>query len=87
MNNLNKEVQHLQRELSGNMDNNDVSHDETIPVNDTLEPNNTIDTHIVEGKEESFYYLVDMYGEWNRYYHTPTEEDEAGSSHTIDIIP
>ena len=66
------------------MNNNDyVSHDETIPVNNALEPNNTIGAHIVEGNEDSFYDWVDTYDEWNGYYHTPTEEDESGSSHTF----
>ena len=63
--------------------NNYVSHDETIPVNNALGPNNTIDAHIVEGKKDSFYDWNDTYGEWNRYYHTPTEKDESGSSHTF----
>ena len=83
VNNLNKEVLHLQRELRGNMDNDDVSHDETIPVNNALEPNNTIGAYIVEENEDSFYDWVDTYDEWNGYYHTPTEKDESGSSHTF----
>ena len=37
----------------------------------------------MEEKEESFYDWVDTYDEWNGYYHTPTEEDEPGSSHTF----
>ena len=37
VNNLNKEALHLLHELRGNMANDDVSHDETIPVNDALE--------------------------------------------------
>ena len=81
---LNEEVRHLWHELRGNMNNDDyVSHDETIPVNNVLEPNNTIDAHIVERKKDSFYDWVDTYDEWNGYYHTPTEEDESGSSHTF----
>ena len=66
VNNLNEEVLHLQRELKGNMDNNDINHDEIIPVNNALEPNNTIGAHIVEEKEDSFYDWVDTYDEWNR---------------------
>ena len=66
------------------MNNNDyVNHDETMPVNNVLEPNNTIGTHIVEGNKDSFYDWVDTYNEWNGYYHTPTEEYESGSSHTF----
>ena len=63
------------------MDNNDINHDETIPVNNALEPNNTIGAHIVEGNEYLFYDWVDTYDEWNEYCHTLTEEDESGSSH------
>ena len=58
-----------------------ISHDETIPVKNVLKSNNTIGAHIVEEKEGLFYDWVDTYDEWNRYYHTPTEEDESGSSH------
>ena len=48
VNNLNEEVRHLQHELRGNMDDNDyVSHDETIPVKNLLETNNTIGAHRV----------------------------------------
>ena len=84
INDLNEDLRHLQHELRGNMDDNDyVSHDETIPVKNVLEPNNTIGAHIVEGNEDSFYDWVDTYDEWNGYYHTPTEEDESGSSHTF----
>ena len=36
-----------------------VSHDKTIPVNNALEPNNTIGAHILEGNEDSFYDWVD----------------------------
>ena len=39
---------------------------------------------IVEEKKESIYDWVDTYDEWNGYYHTPTEEDEPGSSHTFE---
>ena len=60
-----------------------VSHDETIPVNNALQPNNTIDAHIVKGNEDSFYDWIDTYDKWNGYYHTPTEEDESGSTHTF----
>ena len=83
MNNLNEEVLHLRRELRGNMDNDDVNHDETVPAKNVLEPNNTIGAQIVEGNKGSFYDWVDTYDEWNGYYHTPTEEDESGSSHTF----
>ena len=65
------------------MANNDVSHDDTVPVKIALELNNTIGAHIMEGNEDSFYDWVDTYDEWNGYYHTPTEEDESGSSHTF----
>ena len=66
------------------MDDNDyVSHAEIIPVKNVLEPNNTIGAHIVEGNQDSFYDRVDMYDEWNGYYHTPTQENESGSSHTF----
>ena len=38
VNNLNKEVKHVQRELRGDVDNNDyVNYDETVPTNDVLE--------------------------------------------------
>ena len=46
-------------------DNYYVSHDETIPVNNVLEPNSTIGAHIVEGNENSCYNWVDTYDEWN----------------------
>ena len=83
INDLNEDLRHLGHELRGNMDNNDyVSHDETILVNNALKPNNNIGAHIVKEKEESFYDLVNTYDEWNGYYHTPTEEDEPDSSHT-----
>ena len=63
------------------MDDDDyISHDETIPVKNVLKPNNSIDAHIGEGKEESFYDWVITYDEWNGYYHTPIEEDESTSS-------
>ena len=66
------------------MDDDDyVSNDVTIPVNNVLKSNNTIGARIVEGKEESIYDWVDTYDEWNGYYHTPTEKDESGSSHTF----
>ena len=84
INDLNEDLRHLRHELGGNMDDDDyVSHDETIPVKNVLKSNNTIGAHIVEEKEESFYDWVDTYDEWNGYYHTPTEEDESGSSHTF----
>ena len=63
-NNLNKEVRHLQHELRGNMDDDEyVSHDETIPIKNLLEPNNTIGAHIVEGNEDSFNDWIDTYDE------------------------
>ena len=38
VNNLNEEVQHLQRELRGDVDDDDyVNHDETVPTNNILE--------------------------------------------------
>ena len=37
----------------------------------------------MEEKEEPFYKWVDTYDEWNGNYHTPTEENESGSSHTF----
>ena len=40
----------------------------------------------MEGNKGSFYDWVDTYDEWNGYYHTPTEEDESGSSHTLRVI-
>ena len=84
INDLNEELRHLRPEVRGNMDNDDyVSHDETITVNNVSKPNNTIGTHIVEGKEESFCDWVNTYDEWNRYYHTSTEEDKSESSHTF----
>ena len=68
VNNLNKEVRHLRHELRGNMDDDEyVSHDETIPVNNALERINTVGTHIVEGNKDSFYDWVDTYDEWNGY--------------------
>ena len=30
-----------------------------------------------------FYDWIDTYDEWNGYYHTLTEENESGSSHTF----
>ena len=48
------------------MDNNDYvshSHDETIPVKNILEPNNTIGAHIMEGSEDPFYDWIDTYDE------------------------
>ena len=76
-NDLNEDLRHLRHELRGNMDDNDyISHDETIPANNTLKFNNTIDAHIVEEKKKSFYDRIDMYDEWNGYYHTTIEEDE-----------
>ena len=84
VNNLNEEVQQLQRELRGDVDNNGyVNHGETVPTNNVLEQNNTIGAHIVEGNKDSFYEWMDTYDEWNGYYHTPTEEYESGSSHTF----
>ena len=84
INDLNEDLSHLRHKLRGNMDNDDyVSHDETIPANNVLKSNNTIGAHIVVGKEDSFYDWVDTYDELNGYYHTPTEEDEPGSSHTF----
>ena len=66
------------------MDNDDnVSHFQTISIKNVLKPNNTIGTHIVEREEELFYDWIDTYDEWNEYYHTPTEEDESGRSHTF----
>ena len=66
------------------MDNNDyVNHDETVPANNVLEPNNIIGAHIAKGNGDSFYDWIDTYDEWNGYYHTPTEENESGSSHTF----
>ena len=56
VNNLNKEVQQLQRELRGDVANNEyVNHGETVPTTDVLEQNNTICAHIVEGNEDSFH--------------------------------
>ena len=37
----------------------------------------------MEEKEGWFYGWADTYDEWNNYYHTPTEENEPGSSHTF----
>ena len=66
------------------MDGDDyISHDESISANNVLKSKNTIGTRIGEEKEESFYDWVDTYDEWNGYYHTPTEENESGSSHTF----
>ena len=79
VNNLNKEVLHLRSELRGNMDNDDVNHDETVPAKNILEPNNTISTHVVEGNKDLFYDWIDTYDEWNGYYHTPIEKNESGS--------
>ena len=46
-----------------------------------LKSNNILGAHIVEEKEGWFCGWADIYNEWNNYYHTPTEENEPGSSH------
>ena len=35
----------------------------------------------MEEKKGWFYERADTYDEWNNYYHTPTGENEPGSSH------
>ena len=38
---------------------------------------------MMKGNKDLFYDLIDTYDEWNGYYHTPTEKNESGSSHTF----
>ena len=54
-----------------------------FPSKMDLELNNTIVAHIVEGNEDLSHDWVDIYDEWNGYYHTPTEGNKSGSSHTF----
>ena len=48
-----------------------------------MESNNTLGAHIVEEKEGWFYGWADKYDVWNDYFHTSTDENEPGSSHTF----
>ena len=59
------------------------NHDNTNLANTGLKSNNILGAHIVEKKEGWFHGWADTYDEWNNYYHTPTEENEPGSSHTF----
>ena len=52
-------------------------------ANTGLKSSNTLGAHIVEEKEEWFYGWADKYDVWNDYSYSPTEENEAGSSHTF----
>ena len=54
-----------------------------VPTKNVMEPYNTIGAYIVEGNKDSFYDWIDTYDKWNGFYHTPTEENESGSSHTF----
>ena len=85
INDLNEDLRHLRYGLGDNTNNDDNknSHDKTILVNNEMKSNNTIGAHIVEEKEGWFYEWADTYDKWNDYYHTPTEENEPGSSHTF----
>ena len=48
-----------------------------------LKLNNTLGAHVMEEKEGWFYEWADKYDVWNDYSHTPTNENELGSSHTF----
>ena len=54
MNNLNKEVLHLQLALRGNMDNNDVSHDEANLANNKLKPTTPLVPTLWKKRKDSF---------------------------------
>ena len=62
---------------------NENNHDNTNLADTGLKSNNILGAHIVEEKEGWFYGWVDPYDESNNYYHTPTEKNEPGSSHTF----
>ena len=82
---LNQDLRHLRYGLENNINDGDNknSHDNTALSDNELKSNNTIGAHILEEKEGWFYEWADTYDEWNNYYHTPTEENEPGSSHTF----
>ena len=82
---LNEDIRHLSYGLWNNINNDDNknSHDNTTRADNGLKSNNTIGAQIVEEKEGWFYEWADMYDKWNNYYHTPTEKNEQGSSHTF----
>ena len=83
INDLNEDLLHLRNGLGDNINdaNNGNNHNSTNLANNGLKSNNTLGAHIVEEKEGWFYEWADTYDEWNNYYHTPTKENEPGSSH------
>ena len=85
INDLNGDLRNLRYGLGNNINDgdNENSHDNTNLTNNGLKSNNTIGAHIVEEKKGWFYERADTYDEWNDYYHTPTEKNETGSSHTF----
>ena len=85
INDLNKDLLHLRNGQGDNINNvnNKTNHVNTNLADNGLKSNNTLGAHIVEKKEGQFYGWANMYDEWNNYYHTPTEENEPGSSHTF----
>ena len=85
INDLYEDLLHLRNGLGDKINdvNNKNSHDNTNLADTGLKSYNTIGAYIVEEKEGWFYRLADTYDEWNNYYHTPTEDNEPGSSHTF----
>ena len=82
---LNEDLLHLCNGLGDNINNNNNknNHDNTNLTNNGLKFNNILGAHIVEEKEGWCYGWADTNDEWNHYYHTPTEENKPGSSHTF----
>ena len=85
INDLNEALFHLCNRLGENINNanNKNNYDNTNLANNGLKSNNNLGAHIVEEKEGWFYGWAGTYDEWNNYYHTPTEANEPGSSHTF----
>ena len=85
INDLNEDLRHLHYGLGDNINdaNNKNNHDNTNLADTGLKSNNILGAHIVEEKEGWFYEWANTYDEWNNYDHTPTEDNESGSSHTF----
>ena len=85
INDLNEDQPHLQNGLGDNINNTNKKndHDNTNLANTGLKSNNILVAHIMEEKEGWFHGWADIYDKCNNYYHTPTEENEPGSSCTF----